>query len=158
MSVMAVTVYLSFQGVDHPSLKEVGEGLLITFRHGFSAQGAAGFWRTSEIASWQLSAGGGVGKEERSPAAALWVEGEGDVVQDGGTPGRANEDGRSGLAFPSFHPFCAWVHARLPCPPSPSSRCRAAHLIRAIWQREVRAVRQQPQSLSKIKEAPGPLC
>jgi hypothetical protein len=34
----------------------VGEGLLITFRYGFSAQGASGFWRTSEIASWQLSA------------------------------------------------------------------------------------------------------
>lgn len=54
--VMAVTVYLSFQGVDHPTLKEVGEGLLITFRFGFSDQGASGLWRTSEIASWQLSA------------------------------------------------------------------------------------------------------
>ncbi|MCP9833668.1 MULTISPECIES: hypothetical protein [unclassified Cyanobium] len=55
-AVMALTVYISFQGVDHPTLKEVGDGLLITFRHGFSAQGASGFWRTSEIASWQLSA------------------------------------------------------------------------------------------------------
>jgi hypothetical protein len=55
-AVIAVTVYLSFQGIDHPTLKEVGEGLLITFRYGFSAQGASGFWRTSEIASWQLSA------------------------------------------------------------------------------------------------------
>jgi hypothetical protein len=55
-AVMAVTVYLSYIGFDHPSLKEVGEGLLITFRVGFAAQGASGFWRTSEIASWQLSA------------------------------------------------------------------------------------------------------
>ncbi len=55
-AVMGISVYLSFQGVDHPTLKEVGEGLLITFRVGFSAQGASGFWRTSEIASWQLSA------------------------------------------------------------------------------------------------------
>ncbi|KEF42966.1 MAG: hypothetical protein ER33_03610 [Cyanobium sp. CACIAM 14] len=55
-AVMGFSVFLSFQGVDHPSLKEVGQGLLITFRYGFSAQGASGFWRTSEIASWQLSA------------------------------------------------------------------------------------------------------
>ena len=55
-AVMAVTVYLSYIWFDHPSLKEVGEGLLITFRVGFAAQGASGFWRTSEIASWQLSA------------------------------------------------------------------------------------------------------
>lgn len=55
-TVMGITVFLSFQGVDHPIFKEVGEGLLITFRYGFSAQGASGFWRTSEIASWQLSA------------------------------------------------------------------------------------------------------
>ncbi len=53
---VGVTVYLSFQGLDHPAFREVGEGLLITFRHGFSAQGASGFWRTSEIASWHLSA------------------------------------------------------------------------------------------------------
>jgi hypothetical protein len=54
--VMGITVFLSFRGYDHPLLKEVGGGLLITFRYGFSAQGACGFWRTSEIASWQLSA------------------------------------------------------------------------------------------------------
>jgi hypothetical protein len=54
--VIGITVYLSFIGVDHPALMEVGQGLLITFRHGFSAQGASGFWRTSEIAAWQLSA------------------------------------------------------------------------------------------------------
>jgi len=55
-SVFGVSVFLSFRGIDHPLLKEVGEGLLITFRHGFSAQGASGLWRTSEIASWQLAA------------------------------------------------------------------------------------------------------
>jgi hypothetical protein len=55
-AVMALSVFVSFQGFDHPLLKEVGEGLLITFRYGFSAQGASGFWRTSEIASWHLAA------------------------------------------------------------------------------------------------------
>ncbi len=54
--IMGITVFLSFQGYDHPLFKEVGQGLLITFRYGFSSQGASGFWRTSEIASWQLSA------------------------------------------------------------------------------------------------------
>jgi hypothetical protein len=54
--ICAVSVFLSFRGFTHPLLKEVGEGLLITFRHGFSAQGASGFWRTSEIASWHLAA------------------------------------------------------------------------------------------------------
>ncbi|WP_216901264.1 hypothetical protein [Synechococcus sp. CCY 9618] len=55
-AVTGISVFLSFQGVDHPTLKEVGQGLVITFRYGFEAQGASGFWRTSEIASWQLSA------------------------------------------------------------------------------------------------------
>jgi hypothetical protein len=54
-AVMALSVFVSFQGFDHPVLKEVGEGLLITFE-GYSAQGASGFWRTSEIASWHLAA------------------------------------------------------------------------------------------------------
>jgi hypothetical protein len=54
-AVMALSVFLSFQGFDHPLLKEVGEGILITFE-GYSAQGASGFWRTSEIASWHLAA------------------------------------------------------------------------------------------------------
>lgn len=58
-----------------------------------------------------------MGKEERSPAAALWVEGEGDVVQDGGTPGRANEDGRSGLAFPSFIRFARGCMPACPAHP-----------------------------------------
>jgi hypothetical protein len=55
-AVMGITVFLSFQGFDHPIFREVGQGLLITFRFGFAAQGASGFWRTSEIASWQLAA------------------------------------------------------------------------------------------------------
>jgi hypothetical protein len=54
-AVMAVSVFISFQGFDHPLLKEVGEGIRITFE-GYSAQGASGFWRTSEIASWHLAA------------------------------------------------------------------------------------------------------
>ena len=55
-SIFAISVFLSYRGVNHPLLKEVGQGLLITFRYGFSAQGASGFWRTSEIASWHLAA------------------------------------------------------------------------------------------------------
>ncbi|MCS5698240.1 hypothetical protein NZK32_04185 [Cyanobium sp. FGCU-52] len=55
-AIFAISVFLSFRGFVHPLLKEVGEGLLITFRHGFSAQGASGLWRTSEIASWHLAA------------------------------------------------------------------------------------------------------
>lgn len=52
----AITAYLDFRGLQHPLLKEVGGGLLITFE-GFSAQGVSGFWRTSEIAGWHLAAG-----------------------------------------------------------------------------------------------------
>jgi hypothetical protein len=55
-AICGISVYLSFRGVDNPLLKEVGEGILITFRYGFSAQGASGLWRTSEIASWHLGA------------------------------------------------------------------------------------------------------
>lgn len=55
-SVFAISVFLSYRGFDHPLLKEVGQGILITFRYGFSAQGASGLWRTSEIASWHLAA------------------------------------------------------------------------------------------------------
>ena len=53
--VFAFTVLLDFQGVDIPLFKEVGGGILITFEGG-SKSGASGFWRTSEIASWHLSA------------------------------------------------------------------------------------------------------
>lgn len=55
-AICGISVYLSFSGVNAPLLKEVGEGIMITFRYGFSAQGASGFWRTSEIASWHLGA------------------------------------------------------------------------------------------------------
>ncbi|MFZ9620910.1 MAG: hypothetical protein ACO289_06885 [Prochlorococcaceae cyanobacterium] len=49
-------VWLSHRGVDHPLLKEVGEGILIHFRSGVSLYGACGFWRTSEVAAWHLAA------------------------------------------------------------------------------------------------------
>lgn len=55
-SVFAFTVFLDFRGVQSELFKEVGAGILITFE-GFSAQGASGLWRTSEIAAWHLSAG-----------------------------------------------------------------------------------------------------
>lgn len=55
-AICGISVYLSFSGVSNPLLKEVGEGIVITFRYGFSAQGASGLWRTSEIASWHLGA------------------------------------------------------------------------------------------------------
>jgi hypothetical protein len=54
--IFAITVFLDYRGLRSPLLKEVGEGILITFRYGFSAKGAAGLWRTSEIASWHLAA------------------------------------------------------------------------------------------------------
>ena len=49
-------VWLSYRGVDHPLLKEVGSGILIHFRSGLSMYGACGFWRTSEVAAWHLAA------------------------------------------------------------------------------------------------------
>jgi len=54
-SVFAVTVFLDFRGVQNPLFEEVGGGIMITFE-GYSAQGASGLWRTSEIAAWHLSA------------------------------------------------------------------------------------------------------
>ena len=50
------SVWLSYRGVDHPLLKEVGSGILIHFRPGLSLQGASGLWRTSEVAAWHLAA------------------------------------------------------------------------------------------------------
>lgn len=55
-TLFAITAYFDFRGLRHPLMKEVGEGILITFE-GFSAQGVSGFWRTSEIAGWHLAAG-----------------------------------------------------------------------------------------------------
>lgn len=55
-SIFAFSVFLDFRGVQSDLFKEVGSGILITFE-GFSAQGASGLWRTSEIAAWHLSAG-----------------------------------------------------------------------------------------------------
>ena len=52
----AFTAWLDFQGVQNPLFKEVGQGIQITFE-GFSAEGATGLWRTSEIAAWHLAAG-----------------------------------------------------------------------------------------------------
>lgn len=52
----AITAWLDFQGVQNPLFKEVGQGIQITFE-GFSAEGATGLWRTSEIAAWHLAAG-----------------------------------------------------------------------------------------------------
>lgn len=54
--IFAASVFIGYRGYEHPLLKEVGQGIFIWFRYGFGAQGASGFWRTSEIASWQLSA------------------------------------------------------------------------------------------------------
>jgi len=54
-TIFAITVFLDFRGVQNELFEEVGTGILITFE-GFSAQGASGFWRTSEIASWHLAA------------------------------------------------------------------------------------------------------
>jgi len=52
----ALTAWLDFQGVQNPLFKEVGQGIQITFE-GFSAEGATGLWRTSEIAAWHMAAG-----------------------------------------------------------------------------------------------------
>jgi hypothetical protein len=52
----SITAFLDFRGLRGPLMREVGEGILITFE-GFSAQGVSGFWRTSEIAGWHLAAG-----------------------------------------------------------------------------------------------------
>lgn len=54
--IFAISVFLHYRGFENPLLTEVGQGILITFRYGFSAKGAAGLWRTSEIASWHLAA------------------------------------------------------------------------------------------------------
>ena len=51
-----VSVLLSYSGFDAAVLKEVGPGILIHFRRGFSVQGASGLWRSSEVAAWHLSA------------------------------------------------------------------------------------------------------
>ena len=51
-----VSVWLSYSGFDAAVLKEVGPGILIHFRRGFSVQGASGLWRSSEVAAWHLSA------------------------------------------------------------------------------------------------------
>jgi len=51
-----ISAWLSFRGFDNVLLKEVGMGIQITFE-GYSAAGAAGLWRTSEIAAWHLAAG-----------------------------------------------------------------------------------------------------
>jgi len=55
-ALFAITAFLDFRGLRGPLMREVGEGILITFE-GFSAQGVSGFWRTSEIAGWHLAAG-----------------------------------------------------------------------------------------------------
>jgi hypothetical protein len=54
-SIFGISAWLSFRGFDNILLKEVGQGILITFE-GYSAAGAAGLWRTSEIAAWHLAA------------------------------------------------------------------------------------------------------
>jgi hypothetical protein len=54
--VYGFTVWLSYSGFDYAVLKEVGPGILIHFRRGFSVQGASGLWRSSEVAAWHLSA------------------------------------------------------------------------------------------------------
>ena len=51
-----ISVWLSYSGFDLAVLKEVGPGILIHFRRGFSVQGASGLWRSSEVAAWHLSA------------------------------------------------------------------------------------------------------
>jgi hypothetical protein len=51
----AFTVFLDFLEFPNALFEEVGQGILITLE-GYSAQGASGLWRTSEIASWHLAA------------------------------------------------------------------------------------------------------
>ncbi len=55
-ALVAGTVFLDYQGVDFPLFQEVGGGIRIDFRPGFFAFGSSGLWRTSELASWHLSA------------------------------------------------------------------------------------------------------
>ncbi len=55
-AVVAGTVFLDYQGVDIPLFQEVGGGIRIDFRPGFFVFGSSGLWRTSELASWHLSA------------------------------------------------------------------------------------------------------
>jgi hypothetical protein len=55
-AIFAFTVFLDFRGVATPLFEEVGGGIQITLE-GYSASGASGLWRTSEIASWHLAAG-----------------------------------------------------------------------------------------------------
>jgi len=55
-AIFAFTVFLDFRGVATPLFEEVGLGIQITLE-GYSAPGASGLWRTSEIASWHLAAG-----------------------------------------------------------------------------------------------------
>ncbi|MCP9927893.1 hypothetical protein [Cyanobium sp. CH-040] len=55
-ALVAITVFLDYQGVDIPLFREVGGGILIHFRYGFYTYGASGLWRTSELAAWHLSA------------------------------------------------------------------------------------------------------
>ena len=55
-AVIAATVFLDYRGVDIPLFREVGGGILIHFRYGFYTYGSSGLWRTSELASWHLSA------------------------------------------------------------------------------------------------------
>ncbi len=52
----AFTVFLDFTGIQNSLFEEVGEGIQITLE-GYSAPGASGLWRTSEIASWHLATG-----------------------------------------------------------------------------------------------------
>lgn len=51
------TLLLSYRGIQHPLLEEVGDGLLINFVElGTMAKGFVGLWRSSEIAGWHLGA------------------------------------------------------------------------------------------------------
>ncbi|MGH1542053.1 MAG: hypothetical protein ACRBHB_16625 [Arenicella sp.] len=53
---LAVTVYLSFSGIEHKIFKEVGAGLVI-YDQGTILKAHSGFMRTSEVAGWHLGAG-----------------------------------------------------------------------------------------------------
>ena len=55
-ALVALTVFLDYQGMDIPLFREVGGGILIHLRGGFSVFGASGLWRSSELAAWHLSA------------------------------------------------------------------------------------------------------
>ena len=77
-TLFAITVWLDYRGLSGPLFDEVGNGLLITFE-GFSAAGANGLFRTSEIAGWHLSAGAcfaiilGVSSRKRENQILLFV-------------------------------------------------------------------------------------